>query len=161
MKEFTLIFKDGLAAGLRASAKNPRNVQALVECIGAVPENGIIHALEDIRSFYIDTSGLDVTFPFPQIFVLSKTTLVCTQTNIYELVLDVLNPVFLGAPAGSTWTVADYGRFIVMTNGACMLVRSATTNTFELYDSCDIPPCQCVCDVNGQMFVGAPGVVYE
>ncbi len=157
MREYTIIFRDGLQRGLRKTEKNPRNNQALTKCQGAIPEDGVVHALEDIQSAEI-LESIDAAFPFPQIFALSMCTLVCTATMIYEYASGNLTAVYEDAPEGSTWTVADYGRFIVLTNGAILIVKDAQTGDYEEYELCDIPNCICVADVNGQMFVGAPGI---
>ena len=76
MQEYTLVFRDGLGKGLRSTDKNPRNNQALVESRGAIPEDGVIHALEDISKYRLLTGGLPSAFPFPQIFVLNYLVLV-------------------------------------------------------------------------------------
>jgi hypothetical protein len=157
MREYTIIFRDGIQRGLRKTEKNPRNSQALTKCQGAFPEDGVVHALDDLQSAEI-LSSIDAEFPFPQIFALSMVTLVCTATKIYEYASGNITPVFEDATEGSTWTVADYGRFIVLTNGAILVVKDAQTGDYEEYTFCDIPNCICVADVNGQMFVGAPGI---
>lgn len=161
MQEFTLVFREGLARGLREKKTNPRNAEALVECQGMFPETGIVRALDDLSSYDIDTSALGCSYPFPQLFVLKNMVLVCTKTNIYEYAGGSLSAVFEGATAGSVWTLADYGRFIIMTNGACLLHRDAENGDFSLYTNCDIPTCLCLADVNGQIFVGAPGISVE
>lgn len=157
MIEQTVEFQEGLKKGLRASADNARNNQALYICQGAYPEDDILRAYQDIRPYQIDTADLGAVFPFPQIFILNQLTLVCDIDTIYEYKNYTFEVILLNVPAGSTWSVADYGDFIILTNGNCLVVRDAATKAFAVYNVCDIPQCVCLCDLNGQLIVGAPG----
>lgn len=155
MKEFTYKFIDGLASGLRPHAQNPRNNPAMVVCQGAVPEHNVMHALEDLSSYRVDFSSLDseenpIVFPFPQLFVLTSIVLVCLKDAIYSLSAGSLT-LELSTPTGTTWTVADYGLYIAMTNGVCNVIRDTQTGAFMLSEQ--IPSCTAICDVNGQLVV--------
>lgn len=158
MKEITLFFKEGLAKGLRSTDLNPRNKQALTFSQGAFPKDNVIHALEDISMYQLDLVELSVSFPYPQVFVLTQETLVCTLDKIYKYADDELELLIgVGITPGSTWTVADYGAYVILTNGNTLVVKNATSGVYSAYTACDIPQCLCLCDVNGQLIIGAPG----
>ncbi len=158
MREMTVVFREGLAKGLRETEKNPRDSQRLTYSAGAFPEDKVIHALEDLSLVQVDTVEITASFPYPQMFVLDYFVLVCTADSIYEYKNGSLTLKLAGITVGSTWTVADYGIYIVMTNGATLVVRDAELQEYSMYNGCDIPQCLCLCDVNGQLLIGAPNI---
>jgi hypothetical protein len=154
MKEFSFTFDKGLKVGLRANKRNPRGQEALIKAQGVIPEDGALCALEDISSQQIDTSALNCTFPYPQIFTLTQLTLVCTPTEIYQYESGVLTLLYTCATAGYTWTFADYGNYIVLTNGNHIVIREGLSGDWTEQSDSAIPLCACLCDVNGQLIVG-------
>jgi hypothetical protein len=156
MKEYTLTFKEGLGRGLRDTFRNPRNSEYLVFSQGAFPENRVIRALDDISAYQLDTFTLETSFPYPQVFVFRYVTVVCTANAIYEYKDGALTSKLVGITEGSTWTAADYGRYLIMTNGAGIVVKAFDSQEYGFYTSCDVPNCLCLCDVNGQLIIGAP-----
>lgn len=151
MQEYTIIFRDGFAKGLRAATRSPKNAQTLVLSEGAVPEDGVLRALEEINTF---GHTLAAAWPFPQVFNLKTMTLVATQTELFSYELGVLTSLIAGLPVGSTWTVADYWPYIVATNGAVMVTRNPQSGVWAIYDEGRIPACRCLADLNGQLILG-------
>ena len=156
MREYTIIFKDGLAAGLRSSEHNPRNQGALIQADGIIQESKELFNLDELDTFDISTLE-DCDFPFPQIFQLREWTVVCTPTKIYTYDGTSLTLVYT-AEEGSTWTFADFHNYLVLTNGRELITLDPETGTWSKYIECAIPECLCLCDVNGQLFVGGPEV---
>jgi hypothetical protein len=156
MREITVVFKEGLEKGLRSSAQNPRNLQRLTYSANAFPEDKVLRALEDISQYQLDTYSIETAYPYPQIFELAYVTIVCTEDAIYEYKAGSLTLQIFGLTVGSTWTVADYNRYLVFTNGAQVVIKDFDTQAYLIHTSCDIPECLCLCDVNGQLIVGAP-----
>lgn len=157
MREYAVVYKDGLAKGLRPSINNGRNEEFLYAAKGCIPEDGVLQSLPVLYNGF----GLpeQCAFPFPQIFVLRKLVLICAQRNIYEL--RSLGPELLyqDAPAGSTWTVADFGEYIILSNGRMLIYRDPVTGLFNEYTDCEIPPGICILNLNGQLIVGGPGEI--
>jgi hypothetical protein len=124
---------------------------------GCIPEDGVLQSLPVLHN----TFGLpeQCQFPFPQVFVLRQIVLVFTQTRIYELRSFGTEQVFQDAPAGSTWTVADFGDYILCCNGRILVYRDPVTGMFTEYIDCEIPPGTCIMNLNGQLIVGSPGEV--
>lgn len=157
MREYTVIFKEGLARGLRPSPQNARNEEFLYAVKGAIPEDGVLQSLPVLYNAF--TLPEQCVFPYPQIFVLRKLVLVCTQMNIYELRSFGPNLLFSNAPPGATWSVADFGEYVILTNGRVLIYRNVQTGRFEQYLDCEIPNGICLLNLNGQLIVGAPGEV--
>ena len=155
MREYTVIFEEGFKTGLRHEAENPRNEEALVLSEGAFYNKGEVVNVTDLST--IDFSALGCSWPFPQMFQLMEYTLVCTPTLIHTYEGGSLTLVYT-AEEGSTWTVADFHRFIVMTNGRELLMHWPDTGRWSKYLDCAVPYCLCLCEVNGQLFVGGPEV---
>lgn len=141
--------------GLRHYEDNPRDVQALIQSTGVFHNKGKLINVDSLST--IDFSALGCSFPFPQMFQLKKYALVCTPTLIHTYDGASLTLVYT-AEEGSTWTVADFDRFLVMTNGRELVVHWPDTNAWSKYLDCAIPYCLCVCELNGQLFVGGPEV---
>lgn len=156
MKEYTIFYKDGLAAGLRDSEYNPRNVGALIKAQGVFQESRKLSEIPELSSFDISTIDAQ-TFPFPQCFQLRHWIIICTPTKIYTYDGVTLTLVYT-AVEGSTWTVADFYDFLVLTNGQELITLDPEDGSWSKYLDCAIPYCLCVCDLNGQLFVGGPEV---
>lgn len=154
MQEYTIVFRGGFEKGLRPAPRAPKNSQVLVLSEGAVPEDGVLRSLADIESFGQDLGAL---WPYPQVFVLKSMVLVCLETALYNYVGGTVNLLLAGLPSGSTWTVADYGPYVVATNGQVIVIRNPTTSEWAISTDDTIPACRCVADINGQLFVGGLG----
>ena len=157
MREYAAVFKEGLAKGLRPSSNSARNEEFLYVAKGCIPEDGVLQSLPILYNAF----GLpeQCLFPFPQIFVLRKLVLVFSATNIYELRSFGTELLYSNATAGSTWTVADFGEYILCCNGRILIYRDPVTGLFNEYIDCEIPPGICILNLNGQLIVGAPGEV--
>lgn len=155
MNEYTIIFREGLALGLRHNSYNAKNEQALIRSDNAFYENGVLRNTDEITT--IDLTTLDCEFPFPQIFQLKRFSLICTPTDIYRLDGVTLTWVY-SALEGSTWSIADFDTFLVLTNGRVLVTLDPVSGVWNEYFECSIPHCICVCDLNGQLLVGGPEV---
>lgn len=150
MREYTVTYKDGLAHGLRPNERNPRNSQFLTALRGAIPYDNVVSALRELPD---PISTLNAQWPFPQLFHLRRMTLVCDRSAIYEY-KDGSLILLCNTVTGDTWSCADFGEYIVLTNGQSLITRDPQTGVFSEYIDCRIPPCLCVCEVNSQLLVG-------
>jgi hypothetical protein len=140
-----------LAKGLRPSKRSPRNRGILVECEGAVGRDGVLQALDEMARMATGT----LTFPYPQLFVFTNMTIVCTATTIYEWVDGALvSQLVVGA--GDPWRAVDFYDFIYMSNGVSAVVRDAGDKTYAV--TTDLPIASAICNFNGQIIIGAPDV---
>jgi len=157
MREYTILYKKGLAIGLRSSEHNPKNEGALIQAAGIIQESGELFNLDELSTF--DISSIEACdFPFPQIFQLREWTLICTPTKIYTYDGATLTLVYT-AEEGSTWTVADFYNFLVLSNGRELITLDPESGDWSKYLDCAVPYCLCLCDLNGQLFVGGPEVM--
>lgn len=159
MREYLIPLKDLCSHGLAPPDNLPYNQEMFSQMDGALTENGTVHEIE--LPSQIDTSSLEKTsHPFPQIFRLISLILVCTPTKVYEYsyVGDTFD-LKITAPEGSVWSVADYDRFVVITNGRGIFVRDGLSgNWSEHTNREEIPSGICVCNLYGQLIIGGPGV---
>lgn len=143
-----------LSKGLRPSKRVPRNSKFLVSCEGAVGLDNVLQVIDDLNLNRIDTSALVCSFPYPQLFVLTKIILVCTATRIYEY--DGVNLTLrLTVTAGITWSVVDLYDYIYMSNGKVAVIRDSG-GVWQV--TTDLPIAGAICNYNGQIMIGAPGV---
>jgi hypothetical protein len=157
MREFPFKFDEGLQKGLRPNLYVPRDSQWLIQALGVIPEDDLLQTIPQLPTA-INATG--ETYPYPQIFKLLNFILVCGKLAIYEYDLDSTNLTlrFVASSAGATWSYADFNDYFVLTNGNVLITRDPITGIYsEPYD-CGIPHCLCLCDLNGQIIVGGPGV---
>ncbi len=147
----TLTGKD-LSRGLRNSKRNPRNNNTLIGLEGAVGRDEILSALDALSR--IDSSVITDSFPYPQIFVFTKAILVCGSTKIYEY--DGSLTLVATVTAGSTWKALDFFDFIYMSNGKVVVTRDTASGNYA--ESSDFPVASAMCNFNGQVLIGSPGV---
>lgn len=159
MQEFNYLFRVGLERGLRKSERNKRGEQALVQSAGAVPIEGALEVLETVEEIDISSISPPPAFPFPQIFVLNSVTIVCTQTAIYERDDDsgALTLKLSSLTEGVPWTVADFHRFIVLSNGYQYVFRDGETLEWHTNNTFGVPIGSSICNFNGQAIITAPG----
>lgn len=147
---FSMEIKFGdLARGLRQSSSSPRNVEYLVECIGAVGIDNVLQVLDDLNEGRIDTAVITDDFPYPQIFILTDIILVCGSTDIYTLANNILTKVIGPVTAGQLWTLVDFSGFIYMSNGTVSILKYPFSGTFSL--TSDQPVTPAMCNYNGQV----------
>ena len=100
----------------------------------------------------MDLSDITDGFPYPQVFVLPNITIVCGRTNIYEWVSELL-VLKLTVDAGIRWSVIAFADYIYMTNSTVSVVRDSNSKEYSLSE---LPAGSCLCDFNGQVFIGSP-----
>jgi len=144
-----------LARGLRPSKRTPRNAKFLVEALGAVGLDGVLQVIDDLEPDRVDTS-IEITdaFPYPQIFVFNRVTIVCGETDIYEWDGVSLTLVIGPVTAGELWSAVEFFDFIYMTNGVVSILRDPFTGEYAL--TADQPVGTALANFNGQVFVGSP-----
>ena len=143
-----------LSRGLRPSRYSPRNQKFLTVASRAIGLDGVLKVLSDISDDLIDTSVITDSYPFPQLFVFNELVIVCGETKIYELVSGVLT-LKLTVTAGLTWHAVDFFDYVYMSNSKVAVVRKSEDMTWELSD---LPVATGICNYNGQVLIGAPGV---
>ena len=99
-----------------------------------------------------------VTFPYPQIFICRDTVIVCSQTEIYELISGVLVRRASNLTAGTTWSVVDFERLIMLSNSKVLVTRDAESLAWSEYSGSTLPTFTAACNFKGQLLVGGADV---
>lgn len=138
--------------GLEPFDHSMRNSSYLVRSSGSFVFEGMLQSVPTLTR--INTGSWN--FPYPQLFVLSDVILVCSGTDIYEYTpAGGLSASKINVTEGSTWSVVDRKTWVWLTNGKVNVIRDSAGN-YSL--NADLPHGTCLCDFNGQIFVGSPDV---
>ena len=152
-KDFTFtISAEQLTRGLRPSKRAPRDSKFLVEAKGAIGQDGVLCAIDELSR--LTTAEVTDTFPFPQLFVFTNLIIVCGRLKIYELVSGSLSLKYTATTGGSTWTAVDFYKYVYLSNGREAVTRNPDTGVYSL--SSTLPKAMSLCNFNGQVLVGAP-----
>jgi len=141
-----------LSKGLRKESSSVRDVPGMSDMSGLVSQDGVLQAMEQLSR--INTDIITDDFPYPQIFILSNHILICGETKIYEY--DGSLELKLTTSAGSTWKVVDFIDYIYLSNGKVAVIRDAGSDKYSV--SSDLPIANAMCNYNGQVIIGAPGI---
>lgn len=164
MRELEYAFDIGLKKGLRTHHKNPRNNQALVDCMnikctedGPIPFEPYANPFPDAEQYW----------PFPQIvegavfsFLIVRDT-AAQSDKIYEInddgtvtfVFEVDDATF--GTYGGRYYIADFGDYFILTNGEVMIIRDPVEEIYVAAKYTDkIPRCRYIIDLNGQIVGG-------
>lgn len=155
MREFTIVFDQGLQNGLQPSKNVPHKSQWLQEALGLMPEDEVLQTIPQLPTA---TTVASCNWPYPQIFKLSNLILVCDERAIYTYVGGTLTLEYLCSAGGATWSVADFSDYVVLTNGVCLVTRDPQSGLFSEFLDCEIPHCLSVLNLNGQLIITGPGV---
>ena len=175
MREYYLTFDKGLRVGLRPSEDNPLNHQACVECHnGRASKNGLL----PYNPLTLPTFGgappfphgsLEVTaWPFPQLIPLKDYALLIVRDNVVNLddvvyLIDSSNDltellridVLTYGAFGDQFDFADFGTYVIGTNGIVFLYYDVTLATWKVMtSSATIPLVKTLCNFKGQAVGG-------
>ncbi len=153
-RNFILILDaQDIAKGLRPSKRMPRNSGYLVESSGAVGRDKVLQTLDPMNR--MDLSVISDGFPYPQLFVFSRLIIICSRDTIYEWDSGTLVDKITVTP-GDPWKAISISRYVYFSNRVVSVVRDPISNKYALSD---LPVASSICNYNGQVFIGAPGVV--
>lgn len=157
-KDFTFtISAEQLTRGLRPSERAPRDSKFLFESKGAIGQDGVLSAIEQLSR--TTTAEVTDTFPFPQLFVFTNLIIICGRVKIYELTSGSLSLKYTATTGGSTWTAVDFYNYVYLSNGREAVTRNPDTGVYSL--SSTLPKAMSICNFNGQVIVGAPDAVVK
>jgi len=147
----TSFIKRGLALN-----NNSRNNPMLIQSVGAIPYEKQLQAIEQFTA--IDVSSiLNISHPFPQVFITSDFILICSIAAIFEYDGSSLTLKAAGVQAWGLWSVLDFKTYIYITNGAIALTRDPDTGIYsQITPSETLTYASCVCNFNGQILMGSP-----
>jgi len=91
------------------------------------------------------------------LFCLQEGNYLCGSDYIVTLstALDITTHLDTSVPT-TPWSVADFGAYVVFTNGTTVYITSPTTGIVSAYTGADIPLCRTICNFKGQLVSGSP-----
>ena len=151
MREFESVFDKGLLQGLRSESIEPVKDQRLVTLKNLRPHEFGLRPIEAMTYPFADVFA----FPYPQMFLLRELRVMATETAVYECDSSWSPTLKLsGLVLGDVWQVADFGDFLLMTNGSQMVQRSAGGVWSSFASTSSIPAMKTVCNFRGQAVGG-------
>jgi len=156
MREYQVQLK-AFNNGLRQTDRPPVNSEVLSSSVGGYPDIDGYKSLDNISNLAI-LGDVSATFPFPQVLRLRSCVLVCVANAIYEIEGSTLVLRLGSLTSGTIWTVADFGDYILMTNGKVVVKRDGASKIFSTITDAYNPVGRSICAHKGQLIVTAPGV---
>jgi hypothetical protein len=148
MREYYDTF--AFSQGLRKVEESPRNGEGLTELYNLKPWNSRITSITPIIS-PVDASI--VTWPFPQLFCLSRRNYLMDKETMSLLDANWEAASLVSCTSHSDpWHVADFQKFVVFANGVQTIVSDPDTGI--LSPSVILPVMGCVCNYKGQLVAG-------
>ena len=151
MKTYDFTIKDLLNKGLRPLEESPRNGLHMTAASNCRPSvGGLVQGDKYTRSFNINEAA--------QIFHTYKGTFVLTADSIYSYSYyeDAITLLIDTIPPGLMWSIADFGEYILFTNGNINLIRNPSTGVFAADTGLVFPVARCMCAHRGRLLLGAP-----
>lgn len=151
-------FKYKFDKGLRTHEDVPRNSGMLEECHGMRVYAGHLTTLATMTPVDLTQQSLFATETDSlQLFCLRDANYLCQDGHIWTLDTN-LDTIHHKIVSGITtfWSVADFGPYVVFSNGTNNYTTDPTTGVISLYSGIDIPICGILCNYKGQLIGGNP-----
>jgi hypothetical protein len=150
---FAFTQKD-LMKGIKREKNASRNTGSFSSVSGMIGNDGSLESLPDLTA--IDTSVITDDFPYPQLFVYTNYVIICDATKIYEYTTGGGLVAKVTVSAGSTWKAVDFYNYVVLSNEKVVVVRDPLSQAYAVDSDLDV--FSAICNYNGQVMIGAPGV---
>jgi len=167
MREFELVIDEALRNGLSPFRSTPFNTPLLKECLGyRLGDMGLDEYRIKGHPLSVD---LCYNWPFPQVIsgenydiLVIRDTSELKGDVVYSIRYIHSNESFIALipfsqyGTGTLMEVADFGKYIFMTNGAAMIYRDPTTNLWVKMSSSTaaVPRLRTICNFKGQLVGG-------
>lgn len=133
--------------GLRPREELDHDVSYLLEVENVyLSADGSFNAEKFTRTFTLNESA--------QIFPTYIGIFVLTSTVLYSWNGSALSSLLSGLTPGGLWSVADFGSYILFTNGSVNLVRNPTTGVFATDSGTLFPLATSICAHRGRLILG-------
>lgn len=152
MREFEYPFEEGLRRGLRIERVSSPTEQWLVECWNLRPRATGLMPIVSITNPFSQA----ISWPFPQVLVDRNYRLLADSADIYTCDDSwATTSQISGLAVGDCWDMADFGDFILLTNGQQIVQRYGSTGAWSSFvGSTTIPMCKTLCNFRGQVVAG-------
>jgi hypothetical protein len=153
VKEFETEFRDGILRALRRE-QYARDREALLEAfnVESLP-NRLVAFVALTHPFSASEAAVD--WPFPQLCIGQDVMLLGTRTKVYEVSGTWTLIARATVTEYDTWHIADFGDYMLLTNGETVLARSPATGLLSAQTgSTSFPLFRTVCNFKGQIIAG-------
>jgi hypothetical protein len=145
MRQFYEPLNIMLTKGLNPFRSSVVGGSYLTDCANFKPMSGGAQAIKYTRSLSI--------YDDAQFFITSVYgTIVATASGIYSYNAGVLTPCITGLTGDCNWFIADFGLYMVFTNGTVTVIYSGTT--WSVHDGSVIPQANAICNAQGRAVLG-------
>jgi hypothetical protein len=141
---------NALIRGIQPNAKQTRSQYGIETLTGMIGIDGSLVSLPSLTR--IATTAITDSFPYPQLFVLNRFSIICGETEIYEYDGSTLT-LKLTVSAGTTWSLVHSYEYVYLSNGTVSVERDPSTKAYTLSS---LPAFYGACNYNGQLMLGAP-----
>ena len=149
MQTFNYNIKELFNKGLRPLEESPRNGSYLTAVSNArISEGGLIQADKLIRDFALNEDA--------QIFSTYKGLFILTKDTLYSYINSTLSSMLTSLTVGGMWSHADFGDYLLFTNGEVNLIRDPITGVFATDTGTVFPLAKCICAHRGRLILGGP-----
>lgn len=155
VREFKLRqFSDGKTSspfsnGLRPKEELNHNTGYLSQATNIyLSEDGCFDAEKFTRTFSLNEDA--------QIFSAYKDIFVLTSTVLYKYSNSTLTSLISGLTLGGMWSMADFGNYLLFTNGEINLIRDPETGIFSTDFGRIFPLAKCISAHRGRLVLGGP-----
>lgn len=153
MKEFETEFRDGIIRALRRE-QYARDREALLEAFNVESYSNRLVAFDALTHPFTDVLA-SVDWPYPQLCIGQDATLLGTRTKVYEVSGGWALTERATVTEYDTWHIADFGDYMLLTNGETVLARSPATGLLSAQvGSTSFPLFRTVCNFKGQIIAG-------
>mgnify|MGYP000318207335 CR=1 FL=1 len=104
-----------LMKGLKRRSSDPWNSSFFTQALGILIEKNGIELLPTLSN---PLTGLTVSHPLPQLVSLQRRSFLITATGLYEVNADWTKTLLLSITSTKPGHFADFGSYIVFTNGS-------------------------------------------
>lgn len=167
MREYELLIDDALKNGLTPYDIVPTNSQVLSECLGFRCGKAGIERYKTLTNPLPPAVNVKYSWPFPQYIIGEKFNILVVRDTtahadyvyslndehtVVNLIATIDQPTY---GIGTMMEMADFGKYVFMTNGAAMLYYDVDTDTWPIMiTSSVIPLMRTVCNFKGQAVGG-------
>jgi len=167
MREYELIIDDALKNGLSPEIITPFNTQVLYKCLGFRCGRLGLEAYKELNNPLPITVDMMYAWPWPQMMNGEKYNILVIRDDfseediVYEIsddnstatVIFIIDALSYGK--GTLMEVADFGKYLFMTNGVIMIYWDVDINDWRKVTVHDnIPMMRTICNFKGQAFGG-------
>jgi len=136
MREYELPY-DLKDVGLRRDYRNPISAPGLVECFNAKPTPFGMVGVDNVTNPIdeaMKTEGIEVDWPYPQLYIGKNYTWLMTRDKIYSVTADwdLVHEADIFVPSDYGWSVADFGTYNLFTNRSQVIAMLNGDYTVDL-----------------------------